>query len=282
MIGVLYALMALGITFIYSIVRLINWAMGGFYMVGSYLQFILVSQVFGVDRWWIAVPLTVLSVFGLGVVLEPILIRPMFSGNVERKDEYATVVTIALLLFMTAVAAGIGGPYQRTPGSNLPTVTLGPLPVSGARFAAFVVALIALALFYAFIRTTWLGTALRAAADSRIGVQTAGVDLQRLDRFAFGAGVALAALAGALLAPVFLVYPTDGAMTTVKGFEIIIIGGLGSIPGALVGGVLLGVVESLGTVMIAPQYQNAYGFLLVLIVLLIRPVGLFGRRLREV
>jgi len=274
--------MALGITFIYSIVRLINWAMGSFYMVGSYLQFILVTQVFGVDRWWIAVPITVAVVFVLGAALEPVLIRPMFKEGIERKDEYATVVTIALLLLMTAVASGLSGPYQRTPGSSLPTVMLGPLPVSGARFAAFVATLVALGLFFLFIRKTWLGMALRAAADSRVGVQTAGVDVQRLDQFAFGGGVALAALAGALLAPVFLVYPTDGAMTTVKGFEIIIIGGLGSIPGALIGGVLLGVVESLGTVMLAPQYQNAYGFLLVLIVLLIRPVGLFGKRLREV
>lgn len=274
--------MALGITFIYSIVRLINWAMGSFYMVGSYLQFILVTQVFGVDRWWLAVPITVAAVFVLGVILEPILIKPMFAGSVERKDEYATVVTIALLLLMTAVAGGLSGPYQRTPGSNLGTIMLGPLPVSGARFAAFVVALLALALFYLFIRKTWLGMALRAAADSRLGVQTAGVDLQQLDQFAFGGGVALAALAGALLAPVFLVYPTNGALTTTKGFEIIIIGGLGSIPGALVGGVLLGVVESLGTVLIASQYQNAYGFLLVLAILLVRPLGLFGSRLREV
>jgi branched-chain amino acid transport system permease protein len=274
--------MALGITFIYSIVRLINWAMGSFYMVGSYLQFILVTQVFGTDRWWMAVPITVAAVFVLGALLEPILIRPMFKGTVDRKDEYATVVTIALLLFMTAVASGLSGPYQRTPGSNLATVMLGPLPVAGPRFAAFVVAIAGIALFYAFIRKTWLGMALRAAADSRAGVQTAGVDLQRLDQFAFGGGVALAALAGALLAPVFLVYPTNGAMTTVKGFEIIIIGGLGSIPGALVGGILLGVVESLGTVMIAAPYQNAYGFLLVLVILLIRPHGLFGARLREV
>ncbi|MBV8424952.1 MAG: branched-chain amino acid ABC transporter permease, partial [Candidatus Eremiobacteraeota bacterium] len=221
-------------------------------------------------------------VFLIGAVLEPLLIRPMFARGITRRDEYATVVTISLLLFMTAVANGLSGPYERTPGSNLPTVAFGPLPVDGARFAAFIVALAGLAAFYLFIRKTWLGMALRAAADSRLGVQTAGIDLPRLDQFAFGAGVALAALAGALLAPVFLVYPTNGALTTVKGFEIIIIGGLGSIPGALAGGLLLGVAESLGTIMLAPEYQNAYGFLLVLLVLLIRPVGLFGKRLREV
>jgi branched-chain amino acid transport system permease protein len=112
-------------------------------------------------------------------------------------------------------------------------------------------------------------------------VQTSGVNIQRLDQIAFGIGVGLAGVAGALLAPVFLVFPTNGVVTTVKGFEIIVIGGLGSIPGALVGGLLLGVVESLGAAFISSPYQNAYGFLLVLLVLLFRPSGLFGERTRQ-
>ena len=97
---------------------------------------------------------------------------------------------------------------------------------------------------------------------------------------AFGIGVALAAAAGALLAPVFLVYPTNGAITTMKGFEIIIIGGLGSIPGAVIGGLLLGLVESLGSVLVAPGFQHAYGFLMLLLILVIRPTGLFGEKER--
>jgi branched-chain amino acid transport system permease protein len=131
------------------------------------------------------------------------------------------------------------------------------------------------------LKRSWYGLALRAAAQSRIGAQTAGVDIVRLDQIAFGIGVALAGVAGALLAPVFFVYPTNGMVTTVKGFEIIVIGGLGSIPGALIAGVLLGVVESLGAAFISSPYQNAYGFLLVLLVLLIRPSGLFGERVRQ-
>jgi branched-chain amino acid transport system permease protein len=279
-IGVLYALMALGITFIYSIVRMINWAMGEFYMIGSYLQYLLVVHFLGADLWWVAVPLAALGVFALGAVIEPILIKPMFTGNIERKDDYATVVTISLLLLLRNLFTGVVGPYELTPGSNLPTVILGPLPQSGARVAAFVCALIAMALFWALLKWTWFGMALRAAAQSRIGVQTAGVDVLRLDQAAFGIGVALAGIAGALLAPVFLVFPTDGVVTTVKGFEIIVIGGLGSIPGALVAGVLLGLVESLGAAFISSPFQNAYGFLLVLLILLIRPMGLFGERVR--
>jgi len=281
-IGVLYALMALGITFIYSIVKMINWAMGEFYMIGSYLQYMLVVSLLGPDLWYLAIPIAGLGVFILGAIVEPILIKPMFTRGIERKDDYATVVTIALLLLLRNLATGLGGPYQRSPGSNLPTIMLGPLPQSGARVAAFVFALLAIALFYLLLRKTWFGLALRAAAQSRIGVETAGVNILRLDQMAFGIGVALAGIAGALLAPVFLVFPTNGVVTTVKGFEIIVIGGLGSIPGALIAGVLLGVVESLGAAFISSPYQNAYGFLLVIAILLVRPTGLFGERGRLV
>jgi branched-chain amino acid transport system permease protein len=281
MIGVLYALMALGITFIYSIVKMINWAMGEFYMLGSFAQYLLVVYLLGPDLWWVAVPIAALGVFLVGAVLEPVLIKPMFRQALERKDEYATVVTIALLLLLRNLVQAIAGPNQFTPGSDLPVVMLGPLPVSGARFAAFLCTLAALALFYVLLKKTWWGLALRAAAQSRIGAQTSGVDILRLDQIAFGVGVALAGLAGALLAPEFQVYPTNGVVTTVKGFEIIVIGGLGSIPGALVAGVMLGVVESLGAAFVASPYQNAYGFLLVLLVLLLRPTGLFGERVRQ-
>src|SRR5215470_4789391 len=162
MIGVLYALMALGITFIYSIVKMINWSMGEFYMIGSYLQYLLVVEWLGPDLWWVAAPLSGLAVFALGYVLEPLLIKPMFSGSVERKDDYAIVVTIALLLLLRNLATALSGPYQRTPGSNLPTVMLGPLPESGARFAAFLCALAAIAAFHLLLKKTWLGLALRA------------------------------------------------------------------------------------------------------------------------
>jgi branched-chain amino acid transport system permease protein len=280
-IGVIYALMALGITFIYSIVKLINWSMGEFYMIGSYVQYFLVVYLLGPDLWYVAALLSAAAVFLVGFVIEPLLIKPMFTGGVERKDDYATVVTIALLLLLRNLAAALSGPYQRTPGSNLGSVMLGPLPESGARFAAFLCALAAIALFYVLLRRSWLGLALRAAAQSRVGAQTAGVDLLSLDKLAFGIGVGLAGLAGALLAPVFMVYPTNGVVTTTKGFEIIVIGGLGSIPGALIAGLLLGIVESLGATFIASAYQNAYGFALLLIVLALRPSGLFGERVRQ-
>jgi branched-chain amino acid transport system permease protein len=281
MIGVLYALMALGITFIYSIMRMINWAMGEFYMIGSYLQYMLVAWALGPDLWWLAILISTAGVFVLGLVVQWGLIKPIFKKPPELRDDYATVVTLALLLFLRSVATGLAGPNQFTPGSNLPIVMVGPMPLAGARVAAFLFALAALTLFWAVLRYTWYGLALRAASQSRVGVQTAGIDVLSVDRIAFGIGVALAGLAGALLAPVFLVFPTNGLITTVKGFEIVVIGGLGSIPGALIAGVLLGLMESFGAAFVDSAYQNIYGFLLVIAILVLRPTGLFGERGRE-
>jgi branched-chain amino acid transport system permease protein len=281
MIGVLYALMALGITFIYSIMRMINWAMGEFYMIGSYLQYMLVAFLLGPDLWWVAILVATAGVFALGLLTEWSLLKPIFSKPPEVRGDYATVITLALLLMLRSLATGIAGPNQFTPGSNLPIVMVGPMPLAGARVAAFAFALVALGVFWAVLRYTWYGLALRATSQSRVGVQTAGIDVLRVDRVAFGIGVALAGLAGALLAPVFLVFPTNGLITTVKGFEIVVIGGLGSIPGALIAGVLLGLIESFGAAFIDSAYQNIYGFVLVLLVLVLKPTGLFGERGRE-
>jgi len=281
-IGVIYSLMALGITFIYSIMKMINWSMGEFYMIGSYVQYALLASVLGWDRWYVALPIAMGSVFVLGLIVQRLLLRPMYVGGVERRDEYATVITIALMVLFRNLAIVVGGPNQFSPRDYARPTTLLTLPISGNRFVALIGALVLLGLFYLLITRTWTGRALRGAAQNRVGIQTAGVDVLRLDMLAFGVGVALAAAAGALLAPDFLVYPENGAISTFKGFEIIVIGGLGSILGSVVGGVLLGVIEALGSVFISPAYKDLYGFLLLIALLVVRPTGLFGERERTV
>jgi branched-chain amino acid transport system permease protein len=281
-IGVLYSLMALGITFIYSVMKMINWGMGEFFMIGSYVQYALIVTVLGPSRWWLAVPIAMASVFLLGLVVQRWLLRPMFVGGIERRDEYATVVTIAMMVLFRNLAIVLGGPNQYAPPDYARPVTLITLPISGNRFVALVGTVILLGLFFLVIKRTWIGRALRGAAQNRVGIQTAGVDVLRLDMVAFGVGVALAAGAGALLAPDFLVYPENGAISTFKGFEIIVIGGLGSILGSIVAGVLLGVIEALGSVFISAAYKDLYGFLLLIGLLVFRPTGLFGERERTV
>jgi len=281
-IGLIYSLMALGITFIYGIMKMINWGMGEFYMLGSYAQYALIATLLGPRRWWLALPLTMGAVFVLGLIIQRLLLRPMFVGVVERRDEYATIVTIAMMVFFRNLAIVVGGPNQYAPGDYAKPTRLGPLPISGNRFVALIATLVLLALFYLVVKHTAIGRALRGAAQNRVGIQTAGIDVLRLDMIAFGVGVALAAAAGALLAPDFLVYPENGAISTFKGFEIIVIGGLGSIAGSVVGGLLLGVLEALGSVFISSAYRDLYGFVLLILVLVVRPTGLFGERERTV
>jgi branched-chain amino acid transport system permease protein len=279
-IGVIYSLMALGITFIYSIMKMINWGMGEFYMIGSYVQYAVIVTLVGPTHWYLALPVAMGSVFLLGLVIQRVLLRPMFVGGIERRDEYATIITIALMILFRNLAIVLGGPNQYAPGDYARPTTLGTLPISGNRFVALIGTLVLLGIFYLMIKKTWVGRALRGAAQNRVGIQTAGIDVLRLDMVAFGVGVALAAAAGALLAPDFLVYPENGAISTFKGFEIIVIGGLGSILGSIVGGVLLGVIEALGSVFISAAYKDLYGFLLLIALLVFRPTGLFGERER--
>ena len=281
-IGIIYSLMALGITFIYGIMKMINWSMGEFYMIGSYVQYALLASVLGWDRWYLALPLAMASVFVLGVIVQRFLLRPMYLGGIERRDEYATIITIALMVLFRNLAIVLGGPNQYSPKDYARPTTLLTLPISGNRMVALVGTLVLLALFYVLTRRTWLGRAFRGAAQNRVGIQTAGVDVLRLDMLAFGVGVALAAAAGALLAPDFLVYPENGAISTFKGFEIIVIGGLGSIMGSVIGGLLLGVIEALGSVFLSPAYKDLYGFVLLIALLVVRPTGLFGERERTV
>ena len=183
-----------------------------------------------------ALPLAMGTVFAWVWSSQRLLLRPMFVGGIERRDEYATIVTIALMVFFRNLAIVLGGPNQYAPRDYASPRMLGPLPISGNRFVALIATVVLLALFAVVIKRTWVGRALRGAAQNRVGIQTAGIDVLRLDMVAFGVGVALAAAAGALLAPDFLVYPENGAISTFKGFEIIVIGGLGSLLGSIVGG----------------------------------------------
>ncbi len=284
LMGAVYSLMALGITFIASIMKLINWSMGEFYMLGSYLQLLLITRLLGPTLWWLAVPLAALGAFSLGLVLQRLLLAPMFASGEAHRFEYATIVTIALSVLFQNVAIWVAGPTQSRPPDYLPTISLAALglALNGSRLAAAVAALVILVLFWLFVRRTTVGLAFLGVAQNRLGAQTAGITLARVDMLAFGIGVGLAAAAGALLAPIFLVYPTNGATAAMKGFEVIVIGGLGSLPGAVVAAFALALVESFGSVFVSPSYQDLYGFVFLIAFLVLRPQGLFGERERRV
>ena len=280
--GMLYCLMSMGINFIYGIMKVINWSMGEFFMIGSFAQYLLLLYVIPAQYWYAGVVLAAFIVFGFGILVQLTLIKPMFVGIIEAKMEYATIVTIALSIFLRNLAVAIGGPYIYTPPDYAGPTQVLTLPLSGNRVIALLGAIVVLGIFYFFIKKTWAGKAFQGVAQNRSGIQTAGVDVLKYDMLAFGIGTALAGAAGALLAPIFLVHPMCGLAPTVRGFEIIVIAGLGSIPGILLAGLLLGLSESLGSAFISPSFVDIYGFVLLVIILLFKPYGLFGKPERAV
>src|SRR3712207_2707952 len=150
MMGAMYALMAIGITFIAGIMKMINWSMGEFYMIGSYVQYNVITRYVGPDRWWLALPLAMLSVFLLGLLIQRVLLAPMFRYSDAHRFEYATIITIALSVLFQNLAIILAGPYQLSPPSYLPTVMLGGLGISlnGSRLAGAIGAAIILVAFW--------------------------------------------------------------------------------------------------------------------------------------
>ena len=194
--GILYCLMSMGINFIYGIMKVINWSMGEFFMIGAYVQYLLLTYIIGAQFWFLGIFIAAIIVFILGAVVQRILIKPMFVGIIEAKMEYATIVTISLAIFLRNMAVLIGGPYIYPPPDYAGPTQLLTLPISGNRLIALIGALLLLGIFYYFIKKTWTGKAFQGVAQNRPGVQTAGVNVLKYDTLAFGLGTALAGAGG--------------------------------------------------------------------------------------
>jgi len=279
--GLLYALIALGLSVIFSIMRVVNFAHGEFFMLGGYLLYAFTVPL-GLPPL-LALPLAMIGVAIFGVATERLILRPIYTTRIERPEEYAIILTFGLgLLLQNAALTGIG-PYELTPRSFFSgsANVVGDLWLSRDRLfaAGMSVALIAAALF--FFYRTWWGKALLATAQNRLGAAVVGIDVIAMNRLAVAIASLLAGAAGALIAPIFLVYPDVGIVPVVKAFTIIVLGGLGSIPGAVIGALLLGVVEALGSVYISVAYRDVYAFLLLILILLFRPQGLLGQKERR-
>jgi branched-chain amino acid transport system permease protein len=274
-IGNIYGLMALGLTIILGVMKIVNFAHGEFYMLGGYAAYFC-SIKLGLGPA-VSILLAMLAVFLIGVFVERSLLTPLYGGALERPDDYALLMTFSLSVFLMNVVIPIFGPYQKA-SAPLATgsVRLGFVSVGSTRIIASAVAILLMALLLVVLSRTRLGVALRAIAQDRDAAVVCGIDANRMNPVAFGIGTAMAAAAGALLAPTFLVYPASGTLAVSKANAILVLGGMGSVKGAIVGALLLGVLESLGVLLLAPGYRDVYGFLIIVLVLLIRPTGLFG------
>jgi branched-chain amino acid transport system permease protein len=281
--GIIFALMALGLTLIFSILNVINFAHGEFYMLGGYAIFLILEAFSGVPPL-LVVPIAGILVAILGIVFEILFLRPMHDEKIERPAEYAVLVTFGLSFFLLNLALAVWGPYPHSPPSFIEgSVHLGPIFVSADRLVASAGSLLLLGLLLLVINKTWLGKALRAVSQDKQAAAVVGINADVMNTIAFGMGVGLAAISGALLASTFSVTPDVGAVPAIRSYIIIVLGGMGSIPGSIVGAIIIGLVESFGAGYFpdpsrALNYKTVYGLIIFALVLLARPQGLFGRK----
>lgn len=279
--GLIYALIALGLTIVFSIMRVVNFAHGEFFMLGGYALYLFTAPL-GLPAI-VGLPLSMALVCVFGGLVERTLLRPIHTTRMERPEEYAIVLTFGLSLFLQNGALWSLGPYEYTPASfwEGSKHVFGDLYLAGDRLFAAGMSMVLIAATLIIIYRTWLGHALMATSQNRVGAAVVGISTVRMNVMALGLAGGLAAAAGSLLGPIFLIYPDVGTVPVIKAFVIIVLGGMGSIPGAVIAAILLGVVESLGSVYISVAYRDVYSFLVLILVLLVRPHGLFGQRERR-
>ena len=284
-IGVFYALMAIGLSLIFGILKVVNFAHGEFYMVGAY-AYTLSSLTLGVSPW-LALPFAFLVGAAVGLVVERLLMRPLYAGYASwglMRDEYAVIVTFGLSILLINLVDKIVGPYAyRGPALvSVSRIYLGPVVISGHRLIAAIVAVAVIVAVMLVVRFSLWGRQIQAVAQNRLGASLAGIDTAKASAIVFALAGALAAMSGALLANIFNPSPDVGVFPAIKSYVIVVLGGMGSVPGSILASLILGVMESFGGVYISYQYRDTFGLFLLILFLLFRPQGLFGEKSREV
>jgi branched-chain amino acid transport system permease protein len=272
-LGGTYALLGIGLTLIFGIMRVVNFTHGELYAFGAYMVYFF-AMVLGVN-FFLALVLAVLLGIALGGLIEVVLLRRLRDANI---DTTMLVMIGAWIIMQNAeqlvwsgVAKSIATPFPEQP------LVLGPVSVSWTRVFVFAVAAVLIVGAQLLIQRTKLGKAMRATFQDRDTAALMGVNINAVYTATFALGSGLAAAAGALLGPVFVVTPTMGNLAALKAFAIVILGGLGNIKGATIGGFILAFVEEIGAGYVSSGYRDAMGFLLIIIVLLFKPTGLFTR-----
>ncbi len=283
LVGGVYALMSIGLALIFGVMRVMNFAQGDFLMLGMYVTYYFAAAG-GVDPLLgslLAAPLF----FLVGVVVyRTLLVRLRKGRDPQREMDAQLIVTLGLSLLISNAALMTLSPTPRGLPSSYATTPflVGPLLINQARSYAFLLAIILSVLVYAFLTRTDLGKAIRAATDDAEAAAYQGINVSRMHQVAFGIGIALAGTAGGLVATYHPITPTVGMDFIVLMFVAVVLGGLGSVFGAFLGGLLIGVVQSLTLLFFPLQLQNIAIFAVLLLTLYLKPRGLFGQRVREV
>lgn len=272
--GLVYGLMALGLSVIFGVVRVVNFAHGEFAVVAMYATHIA-FRALGVDPLLSLVPIAALF-FVIGYILQMTLINHF----VRRAEHEQFILLVGLAIILVNGLLMIFGPDARP--TNLPygfdSFLVGSLIIDKARLYAAIGALVVTTALFGFFRFTRTGTAIRACADNLVGAAVVGLNVRRLYALTFGLGLACVGAAGALMVTIADASPHLAPSYTLLAFTIVIIGGLGSMPGALIGGVLIGVSEAVAGFITAPSMKSMFSFGLLILVLVLRPQGLMGRR----
>ncbi|MBI3706741.1 MAG: branched-chain amino acid ABC transporter permease [Proteobacteria bacterium] len=275
-LGGTYALLGIGLTLIFGIMRVVNFTHGELYTFGAYMVFCF-ATVLEVD-FYVSLAAAVILGVVLGALVELILLRPLRGADIDTTMLVMIGAWIALQngeqLLWGGVAKSVSHPFPAEP------LVIGPVSVAELRLFVILVALALLVGVYLLIHKTKLGKAMRATFQDRETASLMGVNIDAIHTATFALGSGLAAAAGALLGPVFVVNPTMGDLVALKAFAIVILGGLGNIVGATLGGFILGLVEEFGACYVSSGYRDAMGFLLIIVVLFFKPTGLFARKER--
>ncbi len=270
--GLVYGLMALGLSVIFGVVRVVNFAHGELAVLAMYLAVLLAPRL---DPLLAMVPIAVVF-FGLGYLLQATLINPF----VRRPEYEQFIFLVGLGMVIVNGLLMVFGPDARPINLSygLDSYELGPLLIDKARLLAAGAAVLVAALLFGFFRFSATGTGIRACADNLTGAAVVGLDVKRLYALTFGIGLACVGAAGALMTMIADAQPALAPGFTLLAFVIVIVGGLGSMSGALAGGVLIGVSEALAGFFFEPSMKSMFSFALLILVLVLRPQGLMGRR----
>lgn len=278
-LGSIYALIALGYTMVYGIAKMLNFAHGDVIMVGGYAVFLAISSLS--CPVWISIIIGIVVCTVLGVVIERVAYKPL--RNASSLSVLITAIGVSYLL--QNLALNILGSNARTFKSvvSLKTVEINSqLKISGEAVVTIIVTVIIMVALTLFINKTKSGMAMQAVSEDKGAAQLMGINVNKTISIVFAIGSGLAAVAGILLCSTFTqVSPYSGSMPGIKAFIAAVFGGIGSIPGAMIGGILLGIIENLSKAYISTQLADAIVFASLIIVLILKPTGILGKKINE-
>jgi branched-chain amino acid transport system permease protein len=271
-VGSVYSLVALGLTLVYGILHIPNFAHGALYMIGGYIT--LTMMQYAGFHYWLAILVSIIVVGLLGVLME----RIVFHKLRDAPPIHDKIAAIGILLFLEAFAQLVwGADYQSMTSPYGQVIHLFGLTVTMQRVLIIVAAIAVMILLYIFLKKTFIGSTIIAMSQSREGASLVGINTNKVAMLTFMISGGLAAIAASLASPINLVFPGMGHLVILKAFVIIIIGGMGSIPGAIIGGYILGFAESIGATYISNDYKDIIAFVLLVAILSMKPTGLFAK-----